>query len=197
MQRTTLTHNWRHGAFMWAITWSATELLFCSASLNSTLDCGRESHRFCAAIPTPYYLTGIGVLTLLIAAAILLLVVGRNAALGPLLLAMAALLLPASQVAVELMNCITTWLLPVQFLPKLDFSKGIPRDCATVVAVPALLLTEVQIRQLVEHLEVRFLGNRDRNLHFALLTDLPDSWEPASRRRSAGCPLRGVDRQPE
>ncbi len=129
--------------------------------------------------PNAYYLTGIGALTLLIAAAILLLVIGRNAALGPILLAMAALLLPSSQVAVELMNCVTTWLLPVQFLPKLDFSKGIPRDCATVVAVPALLLTEVQIRQLVEHLEVRFLGNRDRNLHFALLTDLPDSREPA------------------
>ncbi len=129
--------------------------------------------------PNAYYLTGIGALTFSVAAAILLLVIGRNAAPGPLLLAIVALLLPASQVAVELMNCLTTWLLPVQFLPKLDFSDGIPRDCATIVTVPALLLTESQVRQLVEHLEVRFLGNRDRNLHFALLTDLPDSREPA------------------
>ncbi len=49
------------------------------------------------------------------------------------------------------------------------------------MAVPALLLKESQVRQLVEHLEVRFLGNRDRNLHFALLTDLPDSKEPAGK----------------
>ncbi len=50
----------------------------------------------------------------------------RRRACRPLLLALLALLLPASQVAVELMNCVTTWLLPVQFLPKLDFSAGIP-----------------------------------------------------------------------
>jgi cyclic beta-1,2-glucan synthetase len=29
----------------------------------------------------------------------------------------------------------------------------------------------------VENLEVRFLGNHDPNIHFALLTDLPDSHE--------------------
>ena len=31
------------------------------------------------------------------------------------------------------------------------------------------------MRELVNDLEVRFLANRDPNLHFALLTDLPDS----------------------
>src|SRR6202044_2365485 len=60
-------------------------------------------------------------------------------------------------------------------LPKLDFSTGIPRDCATLVAIPSLLINEEQVRKLANDLEVRFLGNRDRNLHFALLTDLPDS----------------------
>ena len=44
-----------------------------------------------------------------------------------------------------------------------------------MVAVPTLLLNESQTRQMVEALEVRFLGNRDKNLHFALLTDSVDS----------------------
>ena len=35
-----------------------------------------------------------------------------------------------------------------------------------------MLVTE-QVRRLVEDLEVRFLGNHDPNIHFALLTDLP------------------------
>src|SRR5258708_12984528 len=48
-----------------------------------------------------------------------------------------------------------------------------------MVAVPSLLLNEDQVRGLVEDLEVRFLGNHDLNVHFALLTDLPDSREPA------------------
>jgi hypothetical protein len=45
----------------------------------------------------------------------------------------------------------------------------------TVVAIPTLLLNEKQVRQLADDLEVRFLGNHDPNLHFMLLTDLPDS----------------------
>jgi hypothetical protein len=44
-------------------------------------------------------------------------------------------------------------------------------------AVPTLLLNEKQVRRLVEDLEIRYLGNASRNLHFALLTDMPDSAE--------------------
>ena len=129
--------------------------------------------------PNAYYLSGIYLVTLLVMAADLLLVISRSAAPGPLLLALVALLLPCSQSAVELMNWLTTSLLPVQVIPKLDFSEGIPDDCVTLVAVPALVLNESQVRRLVADLEVRYLGNRDHNLHFALLTDLPDSKEPA------------------
>ncbi len=48
-----------------------------------------------------------------------------------------------------------------------------------MVAIPTLLLNEKQIRQLVDDLEVRYLVNRDPNIFFALLTDLPDTAEPA------------------
>ena len=75
-------------------------------------------------------------------------------------------------------------------MPKLDFSEGVPDNCTTLVAVPSLLFNEKQVRRLVEDLEVRFLGNHDPNIHFALLTDLPDSAVPADRRRSAGRALR-------
>ena len=92
---------------------------------------------------------------------------------------MLVLLLPSSQSAVQVMNYLTTALLRPEILPKLDFSKRIPEDCTTLVAVPALLLNEKQVRRLAEDLEVRFLANHDANLHFALLTDLPDSPVPA------------------
>ena len=67
---------------------------------------------------------------------------------------------------------------PPHALPKLDFSDGIPADCATMVAVPSLLLNEAQVADLVLDLEIRFLANRDPNLYFALLTDSPDSDQP-------------------
>jgi hypothetical protein len=85
------------------------------------------------------------------------------------------LILPAMQCAVDLVNNIITSLFDPTPLPKLDFSKGIPRDCTTLVVVPTLLLNEKQVRELVTEVEVRFLANRDPHLHFVLLTDLPDS----------------------
>ena len=48
----------------------------------------------------------------------------------------------------------------------------------------SLLLNEEQVRELVTDLEVRFLANREPHLHFALLTDLPDSVSQAARRDS-------------
>jgi len=80
---------------------------------------------------------------------------------------------------VELMNYLVTAVLTPRPLPKLDFSRGVDAAAATMVAIPALLLNEKQIRQLVEDLEVRYLVNRDPNVFFALLTDLPDTAEPA------------------
>jgi hypothetical protein len=130
--------------------------------------------------PDAYYLTGIQVITFGIMVAVLLGVIGTVGSPAMVLLAMLALFLPSSQAAVEVMNYLTTVLLPAQILPKLDFSEGgIPDDCVTLVAVPALLLNERQVRKLVEDLEIRYLGNRDSNLHFALLTDLRDSAEQA------------------
>jgi cyclic beta-1,2-glucan synthetase len=43
------------------------------------------------------------------------------------------------------------------------------------VVIPTLLMKEKQVRELFDDLEVRYLANQDRNIHFGLLTDLPDS----------------------
>jgi cyclic beta-1,2-glucan synthetase len=130
--------------------------------------------------PDACYLGGIQVITLALMVAVLLGVIGPVGSPALVLLAMLVLFLPSSQAAVEVMNYLVTALLPAQILPKLDFSEGgIPDDCVTLVAVPALLLNERQVCKLVEDLEIRYLGNRDPNLHFALLTDLRDTAEEA------------------
>ena len=128
--------------------------------------------------PDQWFLLGIGILTYAIVFATVVLVGDLRSSFGLVLLSMFALLLPSSQSAVQLMNHLTTTLLPPETLPKLDFCEGIPSDCLTMVAVPSLLMSPEQVRGLVEDLEVRFLGNHDPNMHFALLTDLRDSHEP-------------------
>ena len=132
---------------------------------------------FLRSHPDEFYLPGIAVLTLTIVLGVVLLLTDPSTPLGLVLLSTLAVLLPSSQSAVQIMNYLATLLLPAQILPKLDFSEGLPSDCVTVVAIPTLLLKEKQVRQLVDDLEVRFLGNHDPNLHFMLLTDLPDATE--------------------
>jgi hypothetical protein len=92
------------------------------------------------------------------------------------------LLLPAAECAVALINQIATTLVPPKALPKLDFANGIPAEFTTVVAVPTLLTSEEQMRHAVRDLEIRFLANRDTNLHFALLTDPPDAGQQFDER---------------
>lgn len=129
--------------------------------------------------PDEFYVPGIVVLAFAIMSSIVLLLTDPYSSPGLVFLALLALLLPCSQAAVQLMNHFVTSLLPAEILPKLDFSEGIPDNCITLVAVPTLLLNEKQVRKLVDDLEVRFLGNHDRNLHFVLLSDLPDSHQPS------------------
>ena len=129
--------------------------------------------------PDEFFLTGIAVLTFAIITGILLWLTPADSPPQLLLLSMLILLVPCSQSAVQLMHYLVAALLPAEILPKLDYSEGIPDDCVTLVAIPTLLLSEKQVRGLVEDLEVRFLGNHDRNIHFALITDLPDSDEPS------------------
>jgi cyclic beta-1,2-glucan synthetase len=130
---------------------------------------------FLRSRPDEFYLPGIAVLTLTIVLGVVLLLTDPSTPLGLVLLSTLAVLLPSSQSAVQIINYLATLLLPAQILPKLDFSEGLPADCVTLVAIPTLLLNEKQVRQLVDDLEVRFLGNHDPNLHFLLLTDLPDA----------------------
>ena len=83
----------------------------------------------------------------------------------------------ASAIAVPLVNLVVTLVLPPRALPRLDFSQGIPDSHRTMVVVPTLLSKPQEIDDLLEALEIRYLGNRDANLFFALLTDFRDAAE--------------------
>jgi cellobiose phosphorylase len=84
-------------------------------------------------------------------------------------------LLAASQLATALTNWLVTLLWTPHPLPRLDLTDGLPVDLRTVVAVPAMLISHAGVDELLEELEVRFLGNHDPQLHFALLTDFRDA----------------------
>jgi len=84
-------------------------------------------------------------------------------------------LLCASHLAVALVNWLATLQAPPHLLPRMDFSKGIPPESRTLAVVPTMLTSATNLEELIEALEVRFLANRDDNLHLGLLTDFPDA----------------------
>ncbi|MFL6351670.1 MAG: glucoamylase family protein [Bryobacteraceae bacterium] len=140
---------------------------------------GARLQRFFREYPDEVYIIGVEALTLITVVALIMSIVRTHGGAG-LIISTLLLILPATQAAVELINHLVTSVLTPHGMPKLDFSKGVDPSCATMVAIPTLLLNEKQIRNLVDDLEVRYLVNRDPYIHYALLTDLPDSAEPAS-----------------
>ena len=74
-----------------------------------------------------------------------------------------------------LVNQLATTLFPAESTAQTEFCKGVPAEFTTMVVVPTLLTSEEQMVRAVRDLEIRFLANRDANIHFALLTDPPDA----------------------
>jgi cyclic beta-1,2-glucan synthetase len=125
--------------------------------------------------PHTVYFGGLAMAT----AGLVALAVGLAASAGaaPWLLALVglAVLLPASEVAVALVNYLVCRALPPRVLPKLDFTAGIPADCRTVVVIPGMLTRPQSAAALCERLELHYLANPDPQLRFAVLTDWADA----------------------
>ena len=86
------------------------------------------------------------------------------------------LMIPVSQLAIEVVNYLVTRLLPPRTQPKMDFEDaGIPDEFRTLVVVPMMLVNAETIRAEVEKLEIRYLANKEANLFFSLFTDYTDS----------------------
>ena len=82
---------------------------------------------------------------------------------------------PASDIAVAIVNRAVTRSLGPRALPRLDLDDGVPSELRTLVAVPMLLTSTAEVEEQVAGLEVHYLGNREGDLRFALLSDWLDA----------------------
>ncbi|QQE76851.1 GH36-type glycosyl hydrolase domain-containing protein [Alicyclobacillus sp. SO9] len=92
-----------------------------------------------------------------------------------LLAAAVALVLPVTEWVVPLVhNMIEHCCKPTPLL-RYDFSKTVPDDARTMVTMPIIWGELAEVDDVIMRLEVHYLGNRQQNLHFAVLADFPDS----------------------
>jgi cyclic beta-1,2-glucan synthetase len=88
------------------------------------------------------------------------------------------LIIPASQLSLEVVNYLVTRLFPPRTLPKMDFKiSGIPDACRTLVVVPMMLTDLSIVAAEAERLEIRYLANAEAGLLFGLFSDYTDARE--------------------
>jgi len=132
--------------------------------------------RFLRRRPTAFYLTSIAALEFIFLAALVYFAAEMpNFSVATLIFGVLLAIIPASELAITLVNRLVNVVLKPNFVPKMDLKDGIPEKARTVVVVPTLLTDKATIAELCGNLEVYHLANRDKELFFALLGDLPDS----------------------
>ena len=85
------------------------------------------------------------------------------------------LLIPVSQLFVQIFNQILIRFVPTNPLPKLDYSKGIPDDSKTMVVIPTIISSTEKIKNMFDTLETFYIMNKTDNLYFTLLGDVTAS----------------------
>jgi cyclic beta-1,2-glucan synthetase len=147
--------------------------------LEKDLGCHVPIKRWCLRVflsgATPGYLTTIAVVTGLLLMLPLLAAHASGVSLGALVLLGFLAMIPASDLAIALINRSVMEMVGPRALPRLELHDGVPPSLRTVVVVPVLLTSEAAIEEHVNHLEIHFLANPDGAIHFALLSDWIDA----------------------
>ncbi|HEY6827096.1 MAG TPA: hypothetical protein VI259_09565, partial [Gemmatimonadaceae bacterium] len=91
------------------------------------------------------------------------------------LIAAALACLPAADAAVAIVHQVVNLVIPASRLPRLDYTDAVPDRDRTIVVVPLLLANPDAVARALDHIEVQFLANRDREVRFALLSDFLDA----------------------
>ncbi|HEY6234970.1 MAG TPA: protein ndvB, partial [Candidatus Elarobacter sp.] len=127
------------------------------------------------AAATPGYLGSLVVITAAILAVPLIVAAdARMPALGRVVLGLLALV-PASDLALAVLNRFVTTVVAPVLLPRLGWTSGVPTECRTLVAVPTLLTSPDDVADQVERLEVHYLANSEGDVRFALVSDFLDA----------------------
>ncbi|HEY2645925.1 MAG TPA: glucoamylase family protein, partial [Candidatus Acidoferrales bacterium] len=123
----------------------------------------------------PGYLATIAAVTAMILALPLLRAHDSGMAAWGLVLLGVFAAVPASDLAIALINRAITSMLEPRRLPRIELKDGIPESLRTMVVMPTLLTTPEEVAGLIDQLEVHYLANPEGDISFALLSDWLDA----------------------
>lgn len=114
---------------------------------------------------TMIYITSIVISTILVAFIL------SDYLLSNRILSFILLLVPISEVMIQIINKIMMHFYPCKTLPKMNYEKGIPKENATMVVIPTIVKDTKKVKKMFDTLEKYYLANKSNNLYFALLGD--------------------------
>ncbi len=85
------------------------------------------------------------------------------------------LLIPTSQLVIQIINQIILLFVKPTKLPKMNFIKGLPKEASTMIVIPTIITDVEKISAMFEKLETFYLINKSNNLYFTLLGDVSSS----------------------
>jgi cyclic beta-1,2-glucan synthetase len=129
------------------------------------------------ALATPGYLGTIAVASALLLALLLVYVALVSGSWTAVFVLGILALIPATDLAIAVVQRDVTELLPPRRLPKLDLEDGVPPEYRTLVVVPTMLTSEADVHESVEGIERHYLANSEGHLGFAILSDWRDASE--------------------
>ena len=94
---------------------------------------------------------------------------------GSRILSFILLIIPVSEVVIQILNKVLSKIYFVEPLPKMDFSSGIPKEETTMVVIPTLVKDKKKVNEMFNQLEKLYLSNKTPNLYFSLLADCAQS----------------------
>ncbi|TGR37979.1 hypothetical protein, partial [Mesorhizobium sp. M1C.F.Ca.ET.195.01.1.1] len=92
-----------------------------------------------------------------------------------IVLMLALFAVPASEGALAFFNTVVSLFLKPTRLIGYDYRHGVPPEARTLVVVPSLIGSRDDVEENIRNIEVHHLANTAEEIHFALLSDWPDS----------------------
>jgi cyclic beta-1,2-glucan synthetase len=142
--------------------------------LGCRVPLGTRLFHFNSDLGVTSYMGMIAVGTAIILALILIAVASLGIAAGPLFVLAIVGLVPASDVAIAIVNRTITKLVGGRILPGLELRNGVTPDLRTIIVMPVLLSGASAVEKQIERLEDHHLSNPDDNFTFALISDWRD-----------------------
>ncbi len=85
------------------------------------------------------------------------------------------LIIPISQLIIQIVNQIASYFVKIKPLPKMDYSKKIPEESTSMIVIPTIISDTLKVEKMFERLETFYIINKSENLYFTLLGDIKAS----------------------